>query len=138
MSQPHEHESLADLYLATIVLTKIEGEWILAHHAAARLGPIHVLTAWNPGSDRPSRAANDVANEALRQLLVAESCSLVPALGSDPNSEHVEESWSVSGLTDRRAREIGALFGQWAVFRISPTEQAVLGCFGDWARSRPI
>jgi hypothetical protein len=138
MSDQHEHESLADLYLVTLVRAKVKGEWMLAHHAAARLGTVHVLTAWNPGHDRPSLAANDAANEALRQLLEAEGCKPIPALGSDPSSDHAEESWCVTGLSDRRAREIGARFGQWAVFRITSTEQAVLGCFGDWERSRSV
>lgn len=134
----NDHESLADLYLSTFVRAKVEGQWMLAHHAAERLGTVHVLTAWNPGNDRPGRAANDAANEALRQLLESEGCRPIPALGSDPSSDHFEESWCVTGLCDRRAREIGARFGQWAVFRITSTEQAVLGCFGDWDRSRAV
>jgi hypothetical protein len=97
-----------------------------------------VLTAWNPGHDRPSRAANDAANEALRQLLESEGCHPIPARGSDPNSDHAEESWCVVGLSDERARAIGAQFGQWAVFRITPREQIVLGCFGEWERSRSV
>ena len=128
MKGPDDHEFLADLYLATVVRAQVEGRWVLAHHAAAKLGTVYVLTAWNLGHDRPSRAANDAANEALRQLLESEGCQPLPALGSDPASDHAEESWCVTGLSDRRAREIGAQFGQWAVFRITPTEQTVLGC----------
>ncbi len=131
MPDQHEHESLADLYLVILVRAKVKGEWMFAHHAAAQLGTVHVLTAWNPGRDRPSRAANDAANEALRQLLESEGCQPVPALGSDPTSDYAEESWCVVGLSDERARAIGAQFGQWAVFRITPTEQSVLGCFGE-------
>lgn len=138
MKGPDDHESLADLYLATVVRAKVDGVWTPAQHAAAKLGTVHVLTAWNPGRDRPSRAANDAANEALRQLLESEGCQPLPALGSDPTSDHAEESWCVVGLSDERARAIGAQFGQWAVFRISSTEQTVLGCFGDWERSRPV
>lgn len=138
MKGPDDHESLADLYLATVVRAKVDGVWTPAHHAAAKVGTVHVLTAWNPGHDRPSRAANDAANEVLRQLLESEGCQPLPALGSDPTSDHAEESWCVVGLSDERARAIGAQFGQWAVFRISSTEQTVLGCFGDWERSRSI
>lgn len=136
MSNGSVHESLAGLYLATIVKVEIGGEWMAAHRAALRLGMFHVLTAWNPGNERPGREANDAANIGLHQQLVSEGCVPVRALGSDPNSEHFEESWCVTGLSDRRAREIGAQFGQWAVFRITLTEQTVLGCFGDWERSR--
>lgn len=44
----------------------------------------------------------------------------------------------MTGLSERRVREIGAQFGQWAVFRITATDQAVLGCFADWERSRLV
>ncbi len=56
----------------------------------------------------------------------------------DPNSDHSEEIWCMTGLSERRVREIGAQFGQWAVFRITATDQAVLGCFADWERSRLV
>jgi len=64
MTRSDDHESLADLYLAAVVRAEVEGQGMLAHHAAARLGTVHVLTAWNPGRDRPSRAANDAPNES--------------------------------------------------------------------------
>jgi hypothetical protein len=71
-------------------------------------------------------------------VLESEGCHPLPALGSDPNSDHAEESWCVAGLSDERARAIGAQFRQWAVFRITATEQTVLGCFDEWKRSRSI
>jgi len=131
-------ESVSDLYLAAYVLVNIEGQWMPAQHAVAQLGAIHVLTAWNPGLERPGSAANHAANEALRQLLESEGCNPIPALGGDPNSDHTEESWCVTGLSDSRAREIGARFGQWAVFRITSSAQTVLGCHGEWERSRAV
>jgi hypothetical protein len=112
MSDGPVHESLAGLYLATIVRVEIGSEWVAAHQAALRLGVSHVLTAWNLGNERPGREANDAANRDLHELLVSEGRLAVRALGSDPNSEHFEGSWCVTGLSDRRAREIGAQFGQ--------------------------
>ena len=138
MSGPHEHESLAETYLATIVRVELEGRWISARDAAAALGTFHVITAWNPGAVRPSRIENNDANMRLHDMLVAQGCAPMRAVGSDPNSSHAEESWAVTELDDVKARAIGALFGQWAVFRITRAEQAVLGCFGDWMRSRPL
>jgi hypothetical protein len=134
----HPHESRAEIYLATIVRIKVGDEWLSAQQAAATLGAIHILTAWNPGDERPTPEENDAANEALLRRLEAEGCNPVPARGSDPNFTYAEESWCVVGLSDERAREIGAQFRQWAVFRITATEQTVLGCFGDWERSRSI
>ena len=138
VDSPHEHESLADLYVATIVRVEVDGRWMGARDAAAALGAFHVITAWNPGEARPSRTENDAANVQLHAMLVAKGCAPRRAVGGDPNSNHEEESWAVTGLDDHEARRIGAHFGQWAVFRITPAEQAVLGCFADWVRSRPL
>jgi hypothetical protein len=136
MTEDHDHESLAELYLATLVTIELGGQWLDARTAARQLGPFHVITAWNPGHERPGDDANAAANAALRAELEALGCSPLPALGSDPNSNHAEHSWAVSGLEDSTARALGARYGQWAVFRITAQEQTVLGCFGPWSRSR--
>jgi hypothetical protein len=65
MDSPHEHESLADLYVATIVRVEVDGRWMSARDAAGVLGVFHVITAWNPGEARPSRTENDAANAQL-------------------------------------------------------------------------
>jgi hypothetical protein len=128
---------IAHLYLATVVTIHDVGAWHPAHQVAARLGTLHVITAWNPGEARPSREENDRANRALRadlKVLNLEARGLAPrfALGSDPNSPHAEESWAVTGLDDRTARELGAKYRQVAVFRITAARQTVLGCDGEW------
>jgi hypothetical protein len=138
MDAPHDHEQLADLYLATLVSVELAGRWLDARTAAQQLGPFHVITAWNPGHERPGDDANAAANAVLREALEALGCSPIRAFGADPNPDHAEESWCVTGLTDTQARQIGAKFGQWAVFRISMSEQVVLGCFGEWSRSRGL
>jgi hypothetical protein len=127
---------IAALYLATVVTVHDDGAWRPAHQVAARLGALHVITAWNPGDERPSREENDRANRALRADLVARGFAPLPALGSDPNSPHAEESWAVTGLDDRAARELGAKYRQVAVFRITAERQTVLGCFADWELGR--
>ena len=136
MGEAHDHEQLADLYLATLVSVELAGRWLDARTAAQQLGPFHVITAWNPGHERPGDDANDAANAALCADLDALGCSPIAALGKDPNSDHAEHSWAVRGLDDSAACAIGARYGQWAVFRITAQEQAVLGCFGPWSRSR--
>jgi len=99
---------------------------------------VHVITAWNPGDDRPMRAENDVANERLRGELIDRGLNPVRAVGSDPDSDHFEESWAVVGLGDYEARAIGATFRQVAVFRLSKGVQTVLACFEDWQVSRAL
>jgi hypothetical protein len=129
---------IAHLYLATIVTIHDAGAWHPAHQVAARLGTLHVITAWNPGDERPSREENDRANRALRAELEARGLAPLPALGSDPNSPHAEESWAVTGLDDRAARVIGAKYRQVAVFRITAERQTVLGCFAEWELGRGV
>ena len=128
---------LQKLYLKTVVLIEEDGLLVPASNArCVAQGVVHVLTAWNPGDERPSREENDAASEKLRIELVSRGLSPCRAVGADPDSGHAEESWAVVGLSDDEARAIGAAFGQLAVFRMTATGQAVLGCFEDWAVSR--
>jgi len=138
---PSTPPDIATLYLATIVTIQDEGAWHPAHQVAAGLGTLHVITAWNPGDERPSREENDRANRALRAdlealNLEARGLAPLPALGSDPNSPHAEQSWAVTGLDDRAARALGAKYRQVAVFRITADTQTVLGCFAEWELGR--
>ena len=127
------------VYLKTVVTVQDGDAWIDAGAYAASVGaPVHVLTAWNPGAARPGEAVNRAANERLRAHLVRLGCDPVPALGADPDSPHAEESWAVVGLTDDQARAVGAAFDQVAVFRVTPTELAVLACSEDWVVRRAL
>jgi len=97
-----------------------------------------VVTAWNPGDERPAREVNGRANEALRADLAQRGLAPMRALGKDPNSDHAEESWAVAGFNDRDARELGAKYRQVAVFRITATRQTVLGCSAEWEVGRGV
>lgn len=129
---------IAQIYLATVVTVEACGVWRLAHEAASELGILHVITAWNPGDERPSRAENERANDELRADLARRGCAPMRALGSDPNSSHAEESFAVTEFNDRDARELGAKYGQVAVFRITASTQTVLGCFAEWSVAREV
>jgi hypothetical protein len=136
---PHTaNPDIASLHLATIVTIDDDGTWRPAHEVAARLGTLHVVTAWNPGDARPEREVNDSANEALRTDLAQRGLAPMRALGKDPNSDHAEESWAVAGFNDRDARELGAKNRQVAVIRITSTRQTVLGCFEGWEVGRGV
>jgi hypothetical protein len=132
------NRDIASLYLATVVTVEDHGTWRPAHEVAAKLGTLHVITAWNPGDERPEREVNDSANEALRADLAQRGHAPMRALGKDPNSDHAEESWAVAGFNDRDARELGAKYRQVAVFRITDTRQTVLGCFAEWEVGRGV
>ena len=128
---------LPQLYLKTVVSIEEDGLLVPASNArCVAKGVVHVLTAWNPGDERPSREENDDANEKLRIELVSRGLNPCRAVGADPDSEHAEESWAVHGLSDDEARALGTAFGQVAVFRLTATGQAVLACSEDWVASR--
>jgi len=130
---------LQEIYLKTDVSIEQAGQLVPARDVTLlQSGVVHVLTGWNPGDARPSRAENDAANQRLFDRLVTLGCKPVKAVGADPDSEHFEESWAVAGLSDESARAIGAVYGQVAVFRIANGVQTVLACSEDWSLSRPL
>ena len=129
---------IAHIYLATIVTVELDGVWHAAHEVAAKLGALHVITAWNPADERPTRETNDRANDALHADLFSRKLAPLRALGRDPNSSHAEESWAVCDFNDHDARELGAKYGQVAVFRITSATQTVLACFATWTVEREV
>ena len=130
---------LPDLYLKTEVFIEEGGDLVSARESSlVRSRVVHVITAWNPGEARPTREENEKANSELQVRLRVEGLHPVRALGADPDSNHSEESWAVVGLSDNRARALGAEFGQVAVFRLADGAQTVLACFENWECSRAL
>lgn len=131
---------IAALYLKTIVSIEDEGSMTPVAESVVLddIATMHVITAWNPGDERPTPSENHAANRALFEELATRGIMPIRAIGADPNSPHFEESWAVVGLTDDEARSIGASYGQIAVFKFSNRSQTVLGCFEDWSASRPL
>ena len=130
---------IAALYLKTEVLVDEDGELVpIQRSQLLSTGPVHVITAWNPGDQQPTDQANRAANQELFEQLVTHGLKPVRAVGQDPDSSHAEESWAVSGTTDDIARELGAQFGQVAIFRITTGSQTVLACEEAWRASRSI
>lgn len=133
------HIDLRHRYLKTIVSIEEGDVLVPVDRVSLSLEPrVHVITAWNPGDDRPTRAENNAANERLRVDLVKRGLNPMRAIGADPDSDHFEESWAVVGLSDESARAIGAAYGQVAVFRLANDIQTVMACTEDWTLSRPL
>ena len=129
----------AQWYLPTLVTACVDGIWMSGFDFCASRGvQIHVITAWNPGDERPSSEVNDAQNNQLLVDISAMGLEALEALGSDPNSTHAEKSWAVIGLTDKIAIELGRKYGQVAVFRITESHQSVLGCLSEWEVSRGV
>ena len=129
----------AQWYLPTLVTVLDDGRWLSGFEfSAIRRVNFHVITAWNPGDERPSSEVNDTQNNQLLADISVMGLEALEALGSDPNSTHAEKSWAVIGLTDTTAIELGRKYGQVAVFRISESQQSVLGCLSEWEVSRGV
>ncbi len=124
-------------YLKTDV-TVLEGDDFVVSVLSTLVarGPVYVITAWNPGDERPSLETNRARNEVLRDDLHALGATPVSALGSDPDSDHAEESWACTGITEDVALELGAKYGQVAIFEITSTDQTVIRCDNSWRISR--
>jgi len=131
-----EGKELTDLYVQTLISIEEDGKHIPVERAQWSQETIHVITAWNPGTERRVQEANDKANERLHQDLVDRGLSPCRAVGKDPNSDYFEDSWAIIGLSDQEARDIGASFNQVAIFRVSDGEQTVIACTEDWCVSR--
>ncbi|WP_137876268.1 DUF3293 domain-containing protein [Rhodococcus sp. Q] len=92
-------------------------------------GPLHVVTAIQPDPepDTVSHSRMLVLDDFLR----AAGIRSIPAVGSSFTGDHSEDSRAVFGLTDRQARELGAQFGQVAVFSWNGPRWSLLACAGD-------
>jgi hypothetical protein len=123
----------AHRYLATNVTINHNGVWTTAFdYCVQHDAELHVITAWNPGDERPSQETNDTQNDLLRADMLALGVQPLEALGSDLSSEHSEKSWAAVGMTDGQAIELGKKYEQVAIFRINGSRQTVLGCFEEW------
>lgn len=137
MNEPPRHVRAE--YLAAVVEIADDGLLVpIAESSLLRLGTVHVITAWNPGAARPTISENEAANRELHRVLVGRGYSPVHAVGREPDGTHCEDSWAVVGMSDDEAREIGARFGQDAIFRFADGVQMVVACDGSWSDSRPF
>jgi hypothetical protein len=93
--------------------------------------PVHILTAWDPGTQLLGERANrerEAALEAELQQLGPTGCW--PAVGVDPVSGHREEGVAVRGLAEEVVQQVGARYDQDAIFCWTPSEWAIVACLG--------
>ena len=93
--------------------------------------PIHVVTAWNPGEERPGEVVNRARQGRLEAELSARGLHIWRTVGRDPTASHAEDSAAVAGLTEREAVALGARYGQAAIFAWSPEQWTVVSCVDD-------
>ncbi len=140
-------------YLSTVLSITTERGIIEVRHAAQGLtlaslseDPVHVITAWNPGSTPRDRTANDAALRELRDELAemgelggrdprtgGPNLRTWPAWGVAPDSSWAEESVAVAGLSRSQALMIADRHHQAAIFEWSAPQAtlSVVACNGQ-------
>lgn len=91
-------------------------------------GPVHIVTAHNPGGHLSCPDDNAVAQSRLVARVAETALEHYPAERADRAWEHVEASLAVVGLDREQACALGREFGQDAIFEWSPGALAVLSC----------
>ncbi len=91
---------------------------------------MHILTAWDPGPERPGLVVNRARQSALETELRPLAVALVPAVGVDPVTGHREEGVAVLGVAESVVLALGARYGQDAVFVWTPAEWTHRGLSG--------
>lgn len=77
--------------------------------------PLALITAYNPGMERPGEAANRAANSRLEAELGRRGLRFFHGRGRDPAGTHVEPSFAVIGMSRDDAAALAAAFGQAAI-----------------------
>jgi len=91
--------------------------WVSASELIKRRGLSGVvITAWNPGKSRPSRADNEAANERLLMELKATGFDVWEADGFSEDNEHREPGFIAWGMSPELGCAIARGFNQFAIF----------------------
>jgi hypothetical protein len=133
---PPREERFAGYRRAQVVFAPCDGERLTVRPAPhpgpypLATAPVHVLTAHNPGAERPGDAENRRRQAALEAELGAAGLTVVRAVASAPDGTHAEESAAVVGWDDAAALALARRYGQDALFRWSPAAWEVVPCDG--------
>ena len=140
-----------DQYARTeVVISRAEGDLVVRPAPPGVLGewpwptddPLYLLTAWDPGPARPGIEVNRRRQEELEAVVRPMVSAAWSAVGTDPCTGHREEGIAVGGISEEVVLEIGARFGQDAVFAWSPQGWDTVSCRdgrrrrGGWSLDR--
>ena len=92
--------------------------------------PVHLITAWDPGLERPGMDVNRTQQAALEADLELLSGHLLVAVGVDSATGRREEGVAVRGVPEAEVLALGARYGQDAVFAWTPAQWAIVACQG--------
>lgn len=93
--------------------------------------PVYILTAWDPGPERPGLEQNRRRQAALEADLGELAVSLMAAAGVDPATGRRDEGVAVRGAAESAILALGARYGQDAIFVWTPAEWAIVACQGE-------
>ncbi len=93
--------------------------------------PVPILTAWDPGSERPGVEVNRRLGAELESALRPQARRLLDAVGFDPDAGHREEGIAAFGLSVDDAVALGARYRQDAIFVWAPDVWSIVSCRGE-------
>ncbi len=91
-------------------------------------GTFAVVTAWNPGRERPGREENEARNRALRAEIERRGWQWARAEGRSPDGTHREPSFAVFGAALEEVRTLARAFGQAAIVWFDGREAVLEWC----------
>ena len=93
--------------------------------------PVFILTAWDPGNERPGETVNRERQRAIEAELRPLATRAWRTVGFDPVTGYRDEGVAVSGVAETEVRRAATRYGQDAAFCWSPGAWAVVSCRGD-------
>lgn len=107
---------------------EFDGEAVDPWDLAAKVGTVHLITAWNPQSSVHSPEENLRFATELKAVLDGLDRDCWPSVGRSHEGTWSEEGWCVAGLDRPQACDLGLRFGQDAVFEITEDSVLVVWC----------
>ena len=89
---------------------------------------VTVITAWNPGLERPNDEDNRAANRRLERELIAQGYEFSSACGRSRDGTHEEASFAIFDVSADDAARLGRRFGQSAVFWAGKGQGMLVWC----------
>lgn len=128
----HQHERLEPVYREAIYEVDLPSGTV-----GLRVGdppppglpqPLAIVTAYNPGTERPGEAANRAANRRMAAEITRRGWESLPARGRNQSGTHVEPSFALVGVSRENAVGLAEIFGQAAIVYIGSGTVELLWC----------
>ena len=107
--------SLYDVHLPDGTVTLLVRRAPLGNRAPIADRRLAIVTACNPGRERPGEGANRGANRRLLAEIERRGWAWHPAVGYSPERDHEEPSFAVVDVPEEDVVELARQFGQAAI-----------------------